>query len=318
MEGNRKVIEKIVENMEKVIIGKTETIEMVVITLLCKGHILLEDVPGVGKTTLLGALAKSIDGKFNRIQFTSDVLPSDILGFSMYNPKTGEFEYQKGAVLSQFILADEINRTPPKTQSSLLEVMEERQITVDGKTYKMPQPFMVLATQNPVEHLGTFALPEAQMDRFFMRLSIGYPSIESEVTMLTRFKESNPLHTLEAVATVEEIIELQEAVQQVYVHEGINRFIVEIVSETRIQDEVLLGSSPRGSLNLLRAAQGWAFYEGRDYVIPDDVIKMAPFILTHRIQLKHEAKLKQVKPEEIIRNILRNIRLPRVKVYDKK
>lgn len=318
MEGNRKVIEKIVENMEKVIIGKRETIEMVVITLLCKGHILLEDVPGVGKTTLLAALAKSIDGKFNRIQFTPDVLPSDILGFSMYNPKTGEFEYQKGAVLSQFILADEINRTPPKTQSSLLEVMEERQITVDGKTYRMPQPFMVLATQNPVEHLGTFALPEAQMDRFFMRLSIGYPSVESEVAMLTRFKESNPLHTLKAVATVEEIIELQEAVQQVYVHEGIGRFIVEIVSETRVQGEVLLGSSPRGSLNLLRAAQGWAFYEGRDYVIPDDVIKMAPFILTHRIKLKHEAKLKQVKPDEIIARILRNIRLPRVKVYDKK
>lgn len=318
MEERRQVIEKIIENMEKVIIGKRGTIEMVVITLLCRGHVLLEDVPGVGKTTLLATLARSIDGEFNRIQFTPDVLPSDILGFSMYNPKTGEFEYQKGAILSQFILADEINRTPPKTQSSLLEVMEERQMTVDGKTYKMPQPFMVLATQNPIEYLGTFPLPEAQLDRFFMKLSIGYPAVEDEVAMLTRFKENNPLHTLLPVATVEEIIALQEAIQQVYVNEGINRFIVEIVSETRVQSEVLLGSSPRGSLNLLRAAQGWAFYEGRDYIIPDDVIKMAPFVLTHRIQLKHEAKLKQVKPEEIINRILRSVRLPRVKVYDKK
>ncbi|MEF9959249.1 MAG: MoxR family ATPase [Niameybacter sp.] len=318
MKTNQEVMERIVGNIEQVMLGKREAIEMVVLTLMCKGHILLEDVPGVGKTTLVGALSKTIEGTFNRIQFTPDVLPSDLVGFSMYNPKLGIFEYQKGALISQFILADEINRTPPKTQSSLLEVMEEGQITVDGKTYEMPKPFMVMATQNPVEHLGTFPLPEAQLDRFFMKLSIGYPGYESEVAMLTRFKETNPLYTLKAVATVEEVLAVQDEIQKVYVHEGINRLIVDIVSRTRKQDEVLLGASPRGSLNILRAAQGWAFYEGRDYVIPDDVIKMAPYILKHRLTLRHEAKLRQVTSEEIILYILKNINLPRIKDYDKK
>ena len=318
MDHNQEVVKRIVDNIEKVMLGKRETIEMAVLTLICKGHILLEDVPGVGKTTLVAALAKSIDATFNKIQFTPDVLPSDLLGFSMFNPKTGEFEYRKGALLGQFILADEINRTPPKTQSSLLEAMEEGQITVDGKTYVMPTPFMVMATQNPVEHLGTFPLPEAQLDRFFMKLSVGYPGYESEVAMLSKYKEENPLHTLEPVATGEEIIAVQEAVQKVYVHETINRLIVEIVSATRSQEEVLLGASPRGSLNLLRAAQGWAFYEGRDYVIPDDVVMMAPFILKHRIHLRHEAKLKQITTEYIIGRILKGIRMPRVKAYDQK
>lgn len=312
------LMNKIIDNVEKVIIGKREAIELTLITLICEGHILIEDVPGVGKTTLAAAIAKSVSASFKRIQFTPDILPSDITGFSMYNQKTGEFEYKEGSVMSQFILADEINRTSPKTQASLLEVMEERQITVDGITHKVSTPFMVLATQNPVEYVGTFPLPEAQMDRFFVKISIGYPTDESESRMLTNFKEVNPLATLNAVVSSEEIIELQKQVKKVYVDPSINHYIIEIVQQTRSHPDIALGVSPRGSLNLFRAAQAWAFYEGRSYVIPDDVIKMASVVLSHRIVLKHEARLKRVSILEILDSIIHKVRVPVVDNYEKK
>lgn len=318
MEEKIQLMNKIIDNVEKVIIGKREAIELTLITLICEGHILIEDVPGVGKTTLAAAIAKSINASFKRIQFTPDILPSDITGFSMYNQKTGEFEYKEGSVMSQFILADEINRTSPKTQASLLEVMEERQITVDGITHKVPTPFMVLATQNPVEYVGTFPLPEAQMDRFFIKMSVGYPTDESESRMLTNFKEENPLKSLNAVVSSEDIIELQKQVKKVYVDQSINHYIIEIVQQTRNHTDIALGVSPRGSLNLYRAAQAWAFYEGRSYVIPDDIIKMASVVLSHRIVLKHEARLKRVSILEILDSIIHKVKVPVVDNYEKK
>lgn len=301
------------ENVEKVIVGKKETIELILIALICEGHVLIEDVPGVGKTSLAAALAKSVQGDFKRIQFTPDILPSDITGFSMYNQKSGEFEYKPGAILSQFVLADEINRTSPKAQASLLQVMEEGKLTVDGITYEMPKPFMILATQNPVEYLGTFPLPEAQMDRFFMKVGIGYPSNESEKAMLSRFKVNNPLDTLEAVVSGTEILKMQQAVRMAHVEESIEELIINIVGQTRIHPDVVLGASPRGSINLYRAAQGLAFYNARNYVIPDDVIKMAVPILSHRLQLQQEAKLKKITGEAIVTSILSKIRMPKVR-----
>lgn len=311
-------VQKIVENIERVIVGKREVIELLSIALICRGHVLIEDVPGVGKTTLAGALAKSVSGRLKRIQFTPDVLPSDLTGFSMYNQKTGEFEYKAGTLSGEFILADEINRTSPKTQASLLEAMEERQVTVDGVTYKMPKTFMVLATQNPVDYLGTFPLPEAQMDRFLMKVSIGYPSVRDEEKMLAKYKEDNPLHTLQPVISSEELLQIQEQVSKIYVEESLYSLIVEIVRQTRVHKDVLLGVSPRGALSLLHAAQGLAFFNGRDYILPDDIIKMAPYVLSHRIQLKHEAKLRNKANEDIIHYILEEIRLPKVKAYAEK
>jgi MoxR-like ATPase len=293
-------IRRVHTNIEKVIVGKKYAISLVLVTLACRGHVLIEDVPGVGKTSLVSALAKSVNGSFKRIQFTPDIMPSDITGFSAYSPKTGEFEYRPGAVMSQFILADEINRTSPKTQSSLLEVMEENQVTVDGKTYPVPAPFIVLATQNPVEYLGTYPLPEAQLDRFFMKISLGYPDITEESKMLERFRSKNPLAELTPVAESEDIVSIQSFVEQVHVDNKIHNFIVRIVQDTRQQEEVALGGSPRASLCLLKAAQAWAFFGGRDFVIPDDIVQMAPHILEHRILLKQEAKLKKINALDII------------------
>ena len=318
MEKSVKIMKDIVENVEKVIIGKREAIELMVIAFACKGHVLVEDVPGVGKTSLALAVAKSINSSFKRIQFTPDILPTDITGFSVYNQKTGEFDYKQGAILNQIILADEINRTSPKTQSSLLEVMEEGQITVDGNTYKMPEPFMVVATQNPVEYLGTFPLPEAQLDRFFIKMSIGYPTAEEESAMLTHFKTHNPLADLSAVASGEEIVQIQKEIKEVYTDESINHFIVSLVHQTRKHPDVLLGASPRGSLNLLRAAQGWAFYNERNYVIPDDVLKMAMPVLAHRAILKQEAKLKKVTGADIVKDSISKVSLPVVSRHEKK
>lgn len=314
----KRILRIIIENVEKVLVGKRNAIELALISLICEGHVLIEDRPGVGKTSLVSAIAKSIDCSFKRIQFTPDVLPSDITGFSVYNPKTGEFEYRPGSIMSQIILADEINRTSPKTQASLLEVMEENQVTVDGVTYKLPKPFMVLATQNPVEYVGTYPLPEAQLDRFFMKISLGYPTIGEESYILTRFQYSNPLDTLEAVARSSDIISLQEEVKKVYVDKGLNRYIVEIVNSTRRHPDVSLGSSPRGSLSLFRAAQAWALYNERDYVIPDDIKKMAFPVLSHRIILKQEAKLKKVKVEDILASILDSIKVPMVDYDERK
>lgn len=309
MEGTLKTIKAIVGNVENVIVGKRSSIELAVISLICNGHVLIEDVPGVGKTSMVSALSKSIDASFRRIQFTPDVLPSDITGFSIYNRKTGEFEYRTGAIMSNLILADEINRTSPKTQASLLEVMEENQVTVDGVTYKVPKPFMVMATQNPVEYLGTYPLPEAQIDRFFMKISIGYPSSSEENQILSRFQFDNPLDSLSPVATGTDIITMQDDVKKIHADAEINRYIIDIVNHTRKHDDVMLGSSPRGSLNLFRASQAWALYNERDYVIPDDVIQMVVPVLSHRLILKQEAKLRKVTAESILSSIVSRVKV---------
>ena len=293
-------MKQIINNVEKIIVGKRYAVSLVMTTLACRGHVLIEDVPGVGKTSLVAALAKSVDGSFKRIQFTPDIMPSDITGYSAYSPKTGEFEYRAGAVMSQFVLADEINRTSPKTQSSLLEVMEENTVTVDGTTYAVPKPFIVLATQNPVEYLGTYALPEAQLDRFFMKISLGYPTGNEESRMLDRFKGKNPMETLTAVATGEDVIALQELVETVHVDASINQLIVTIARYTREHEDVQLGASPRASICLYKAAQAWALYHERDYVVPDDVIEMAPHILGHRIIMRQEAAVKKVTVQDVI------------------
>jgi MoxR-like ATPase len=303
-------LNNVVANAEKVIIGKRDTISMVLISLLCNGHVLVEDVPGVGKTSLVSAVAKSINASFGRIQFTPDTLPSDITGFSIYNMKTNEMEFKQGAVFSQFVLADEINRTSPKTQASLLEVMEEAQVTVDGTTYKMPRPFMVMATQNPAEYLGTYPLPESQLDRFFMKLRVGYPTAKQESRMLTNFKLDNPLEKLEAVASPEEILVIQEQVRNVFVDESINDYIVALVCETRRNPGVELGVSPRGTLALFRAAQAWALCSGRDYALPDDVVKVAQYVLNHRIMIRQEARLKGVTALTVINDAVERVKTP--------
>ena len=294
----------IIGNVEKIIVGKQYAISLVIATLACRGHVLIEDVPGVGKTSLVAALARSVNCSFKRIQFTPDIMPSDITGYSAFSPKTGEFEYRPGAVMSQFVLADEINRTSPKTQSSLLEVMEENQVTVDGHTHMVPSPFMVLATQNPVDYLGTFALPEAQLDRFFMKISLGYPDEKSESKMLERFKGKNPMDSLAPVAEGGDIIALQNLVEQIHVDPEINRFIVTVTRHTRQHPDVQLGASPRASICLFRAAQAWALYEGRDYVVPDDVMQMAAPVLSHRILMRQEASIRKVSVDDVLDNAL--------------
>ena len=293
----------IISNMEKIIVGKQYAVSLVVATLACRGHVLIEDVPGVGKTSLVAALARSVNGSFKRIQFTPDIMPSDITGYSAFSPKTGEFEYRPGAVMSQFVLADEINRTSPKTQSSLLEVMEENQITVDGETYAVPTPFMVLATQNPVEYLGTYALPEAQLDRFFMKISLGYPDSKEESKMLDRFKKGTP--EISPVATGEEIVQIQNLAEQVYADPEINKFIVNVTGFTREHEDVQLGASPRASLCLYKASQAWALYNDRDYVIPDDVMQMTPHVLSHRILMKQEANIKKIGVDDVLADALK-------------
>ena len=287
-------MKRVINNVEKIIVGKQYAVSLVMATLACKGHVLIEDVPGVGKTSLVAALARSVDGSFKRIQFTPDILPSDITGYSAFSPKTGEFEYRPGAVMSQFVLADEINRTSPKTQSSLLEVMEENQVTVDGLTHRVPSPFMVLATQNPVDYLGTFALPEAQLDRFFMKITLGYPDEAAEGRMLERFKGKSPMDELTPVATGPDIAAIQDLVEQIHVHPEINKFILTVTRHTREDADIMLGASPRASICLFKASQAWALYNGRDYVIPDDVVEMAPHVLSHRILMKQEASIKKI------------------------
>ena len=291
----------LIANIEKIIVGKSYPVSLVIATLACKGHILIEDVPGVGKTSLVAALSRSVSGSFKRIQFTPDIMPSDITGYSAFSPKTGEFEFRPGAVNSQFVLADEINRTSPKTQSSLLEVMEEGQVTVDGMTHPVPKPFMVLATQNPVDYLGTFALPEAQLDRFFMKISLGYPDEDAEDKMLARFKGKNPLDSLRPVAEGEHISQIQDLVEEIHVSGEISRFIVSIARYTREHKDVQLGASPRASICLYKASQAWALYNGRDFVIPDDVIEMAPHVLSHRILMRQEASVKKVTVLDVLK-----------------
>ncbi len=306
----------VVDNIAKVIVGKREACELVLVALLCEGHVLVEDIPGVGKTSLVSALARSVDSSFRRIQFTPDILPSDITGFSLYSQKTGEFEYKPGLVLCNFVLADEINRTSPKTQASLLEVMEEGQVTVDGVSRRVGEPFMVMATQNPTEYVGTYPLPEAQMDRFFMRVRLGYPERKDEIDIIRRFRNDDPLRVLEPVTVAAEIVRFQKHVREVFVSDSLYRYTVDIVRKTRSLKDVTLGASPRGSISLFRAAQAWAMYEGRDYVLPDDVKAMAVPVLAHRLILTQDARIRQVSADALIQDILQQVTVPPLQAHD--
>ncbi|MCE5208692.1 MAG: MoxR family ATPase [Chloroflexi bacterium] len=303
-------VEKLVQNLEKVIIGKHQTLELVVIGLLCQGHLLIEDVPGVGKTMLARSLAKSIECTFRRIQFTPDMLPSDVTGVYIFNQVTREFEFRPGPIMSQIVLADEINRATPKTQSALLEAMEERQVTVDGITHKLSPPFMVMGTQNPIEYEGTFQLPEAQLDRFLMRVKLGYPSLKDEITILEKQQIVHPIDDLEPVATVEEVIRMQNLVRHVYVAPVIKQYIVDLTRSTRGNSDVYLGSSPRGSLGLFRVGQARAAMNGRDYVLPDDIKALAEHVLAHRMMIDPAARLREITSDLIVGEILRVLPVP--------
>ncbi len=304
------LMQSIVDNIGQVLVGKESAARLMVIALAASGHVLIEDVPGIGKTTLAFAMAKSLNLAFSRIQFTPDILPSDITGFSVFNPKTGEFDFRKGNVMSNIVLADEINRTSPKTQASMLEVMEERQVTVDGNTYKVPEPFMVIATQNPVEYMGTYPLPEAQLDRFIMKISMGYPERSEEVGILYRFQNKNPLIALQAVATAEALNALKKYIQNVRVDQSLAGYLVDIIGATRNHEHILLGCSPRASISLFRAAQAHACFDGRDYVLPEDIKGLAVPVLAHRIILRQEAKIKRISAEQIVEEIVSHKKIP--------
>lgn len=298
--------EKITKNIEKVIVGKRSAIKLLTAAVLCDGHVLIEDVPGVAKTMLVNSLAKSLGCKFTRIQCTPDLLPTDVTGVTIFNQKRSEFEFHPGPIFGQLILADEINRATPRTQSALLEAMAEKQVTVDGVTRPMSRPFMVVATQNPIEHEGTFPLPEAQLDRFIMKIAVGYPQLEHEKHIIESQRERHPIESLEQVATPEELIKAQETIKKAYVHESIREYLLKIVHATRNHPDLALGASPRGSLNLFRAAQAYAAIDGRDYVIPDDVKMLAPALLSHRLIVRPESRLKRRIPRSIIEEILRS------------
>ncbi|MBN1264096.1 MAG: MoxR family ATPase [Anaerolineales bacterium] len=298
------------DNVEKVIVGKQKQIEMTIVGLLSDGHILIEDVPGTGKTMLAKSLAKSIGCTFNRIQFTPDMLPSDVTGVSIFNQKTREFEYRSGPVMANIVLTDEINRATPKTQAALLEAMEERQVTVDGITHKIPRPFLVLATQNPIEYSGTFPLPEAQLDRFLLRIRIGYPSRASEIKMLSQQKEIHPIDQLEQAVSLEELLGAQKEIRKVRVAEEITGYIIDLVEATRNHGELYLGASPRGSLALYRTAQALAAMDGRTYVLPDDVKKVAVPVLAHRIIIGSAAMIREIDSRVVIEEILRKVPVP--------
>ncbi|MDE5569715.1 MAG: MoxR family ATPase [Ruminococcus sp.] len=299
------------DSIKKVIVGKDDTIIKLIAAMLCEGHVLLEDVPGVGKTQLITALSRSVGGKFNRIQLTPDVMPSDIAGFTMLDTKSGEFIYRDGAVICNFLLADEINRASPKVQSALLEAMEERQISMDGETHKLPKPFLVMATQNPVETYGTFHLPEAQMDRFFMKLSMGYPEPAEELKILERTEMQNPINNIEnAAATVDEIIEMQEEVRRIRVTEQVKQYVIDIVTSTRNDRNASLGISPRGSIALYKAAKAFAYIYERDYATPDDVKISGVSVLAHRIILSPQGKSEFGTTEEYVKHIFDTVPVP--------
>ena len=307
----RQMINALQQNIGKVIVGKEEAIEYALVALLCKGHVLIEDVPGVGKTTLASALAKSLDCSFKRIQFTPDLMPSDITGFTLVNFKTWEMEYKPGAVMSQVVLADEINRTSPKTQASLLEVMEEYQVTVDGITHALPQPFIVLATQNPGEFVGTYPLPEAQMDRFFLRISIGYPSVEQEMDVLERYSgQVKPMETLEPVCSAQDIILLQQMVTTIYCAPEVRAYVAQLVAATRQDPALQLGASTRAAIALIHGAQACALLDGRDFILPEDVQHMVLPVLSHRLLPNPEARMKGITAEQVLMNILQNVAVP--------
>ena len=301
---------RIVENISRVIVGKQPVIELLLAGLLADGHVLLEDMPGLGKTLIAKSLAKSIGAGFKRVQFTPDLLPADITGFTVYNQQRGEFLFQSGPVMTHVLLADEINRTIPRTQSSLLESMEERQVTVDGATHPLPRPFFVMATQNPIELEGTFPLPEAQLDRFLLRVRIGYPSQPEEIAILARFQEQDPLRTLEPVASPEDVVAQQEARKKIAVSAPVREYITSLVGATRVSPALRLGASPRGSLALMRAGQALAGLRGRDFVLPDDVKCLALPVLAHRVILREDERLRGESPERILEEILRTVPIP--------
>jgi MoxR-like ATPase len=306
----QQVAERIADNVEQVIIGKRRAVDLVLIALMCRGHVLLEDVPGVGKTVLAKSIARSIGCTFKRIQFTPDLLPSDVTGVSIYNQASGQFEFRPGPVVAQVVLADEINRATPKTQSALLESMEEKQLTVDGVTHPLPQPFIVLATQNPIEYEGTFPLPEAQLDRFLLRISLGYPDKTDELRILESQRRQHPIDTLNQVIGVEQLLEMQEQIKEIYVDDLIKDYIVSLVTATRHHEDVYLGASPRGSLALYRAAQANAALRSRDYVTPDDVKALAEPVLGHRLIINPGARIRNVQAGAIIADILGAVPVP--------
>ncbi|MCB9459884.1 MAG: MoxR family ATPase [Anaerolineaceae bacterium] len=306
----QEIAERVAQSVGQVIIGKRNEVRLAVLGLLCQGHLLLEDIPGVGKTMMARSLAKAIGCSFSRIQFTPDMLPSDVTGVSIFNQQNREFEFRPGPIMSQIVLADEINRATPKTQAALLEAMEERQVTVDGITHIMSTPFMILATQNPIEYEGTFPLPEAQLDRFLLRVQMGYPSPTEELTILSAQQYQHPITNLQQIITVEELLNAQQAIMQVYVADEIKQYIVSLVNATRQHPDVYLGSSPRGSLALFRTSQARAAMAGRDYVIPDDVKALAETTLAHRIIVGPSARIKDISSRLIVQDILNNTPVP--------
>ena len=311
MQVTQRFAQLLTKNVGKVIVGKEKAVELMMIAVLCRGHVLIEDVPGVGKTTLASALARSLDCSFKRIQFTPDITPSDITGFSIANFKTGELEYRPGMIMSQIVLADEINRTSPKTQSSLLEVMEEGQVSVDGKTYAVPRPFIVLATQNPVDFVGTYPLPEAQLDRFFMRISIGYPTAEEEADILERYTSGKrPMEELKPICTSSDILLLQQEVEKVYSSREVRAYISAIAAASRRTNALQLGVTTRAAISLLRASQASALLDGRDFVSPEDVQRMAEPVLAHRLVLSPEARMRNMTAERILVNVMGGVQVP--------
>lgn len=302
--------ESIVHNLEQVIVGKYQSVELVVIGLLCQGHVLIEDVPGVGKTMLARSLAKSLDCTFNRIQFTPDMLPSDVTGVSIFNQEKRTFEFRSGPIMGQIILADEVNRATPKTQAALLEAMEEHQVTVDGVTHLLPRPFMVLATQNPIEYEGTFPLPEAQLDRFLLRVRMGYPNPSEEMRVLSEQQVRHPIESLKPIVTVNELLDAIEEIRQVYVSPTIQRYIIDLVGRTRQSGDVYLGASPRGSLALFRAGQARAALQGRDHVLPDDIKALAVPVLGHRVIVSPAARLRELSADRIVQEIVYTAPVP--------
>jgi MoxR-like ATPase len=314
MSDVQEIAKRIVDNIEQVIIGKRSPVQLTVLGLLCQGHMLIEDVPGVGKTVLAKSISRSVGCQFRRIQFTPDMLPTDVTGVSVYNQKTSEFEFRPGPIHAQIVLADEINRATPKTQSALLEAMEERQVTVDGQTHELNPPFMVLATQNPIEYEGTFPLPEAQLDRFLLRIELGYPDKEDEIELLDRQQYVHPIEKLGQVVSVEEMLGAQEAIKEIYIDPLVKEYIVEIVRRTRIHPDVYLGSSSRGALAIYRLCQARASMFGRDYVLPDDVKALAEAALSHRIIVGPAARIKDVEPATIVEDILENLPVPGAQV----
>jgi len=304
------IARRIIENINKVIVGKTSVIEQAVATLIADGHLLVEDVPGVGKTMLAKSLSISIGCSFKRIQFTPDLLPSDVTGISIYNQQRGEFEFREGPIMAQVVLADEINRATPKTQSALLEAMEEHQVTVDGITHHLESPFLVMATQNPIEYEGTFPLPEAQLDRFLMRISLGYPEFMEELSIIERQEQTHPIDSLGAVATPDDIRLLQQGAKAIYVDQLVRQYIVSLTEATRRHSEVSLGASPRASLGLFRAIRAMALVQDRDYVIPDDVKMLAPAIIAHRLVLSPSARMRGVQNTDVVNDLLRTVPVP--------